>query len=76
MDAAFTPAGTLTYDPAIDFFSLRYEIRTDDSVPAEGRADADAIAEQRAVDDLRRAGFTHGPLKVTSTDMADMWSDS
>ena len=73
--AAFTPTGTLTYDRAVDFFSFRFEVRTDDEVVGRRPSDVHAIGEQRAVDQLRRAALAHGPLKVQSTDMADVWSD-
>jgi hypothetical protein len=71
LHAAFTQDGTLTYDMRTGFFSLRYELRTDDEVDT----DAFELGELRAADELRRAGLTHGKLRVTATDMADLWVD-
>ncbi|HMJ74879.1 MAG TPA: DUF6204 family protein [Iamia sp.] len=63
----FTPEGTLSYDAALDFFTLRYEIRTEDD------GDAAVEGEARAVADLRRSGLGHGPLTIKPTDMASIW---
>lgn len=63
----FTPQGTLSYDARLDFFTLRYEVRTTDD------EDAATTAEARAVDDLRRSRLGHGPLTVKATDMATVW---
>lgn len=65
----FTPEGTLSYDAALDFFTLRYEIRTDDDTDE----DAAAVGEARAVADLARSGLAHGPLIIKPTDMATVW---
>ena len=67
LPAGFTAEGTLSYDAALDFFTLRYEVRVPDD------EDPDARAEARAVEDLRRSGLPHGPLTVRSTDMATVW---
>jgi hypothetical protein len=70
-NSAYTPDGTLTYDTANDYFSLRYEIR----VSAD---DPDGVAADRRVDEaehfLRAMGFDHRPLRVTVTDVAAAWS--
>jgi hypothetical protein len=69
-NSAYTPDGTLTYDTAIDYFSLRYEIR----VVAD---DPDEVAANRGVKEavhfLRAMGFDHRPLKATVTDVAAAW---
>jgi Family of unknown function (DUF6204) len=69
-NSAYTPEGTLTYDAAVDSFSLRYEIRL-------GADDPDGVAVDRGVDEaehfLRAMGFDHRPLKVTVTDVAAAW---
>lgn len=74
LHAAFTRDGTLVYDAAIDFFSLRYELRTDDEVDGRGPGDVAVLAEALATADLAERGLGYGPLRITSTDMADMWS--
>lgn len=67
LPGGFTPQGTFSYDARLDFFTLRYEIRTTDD------EDAEDVAETRAIDDLRRSGLDHGPLTVRATDMASIW---
>lgn len=67
LPGGFTPEGTFSYDARLDFFSLRYEIRTTDD------EDPEDVAEARALDDLRRSGLPHGPLTVRATDMASIW---
>lgn len=67
LPGGFTPEGTLSYDARLDFFSLRYEVRTADGEEAED------VAEARALQDLRRSGLGHGPLTVKATDMASVW---
>jgi Family of unknown function (DUF6204) len=69
-NSAYTREGTLTYDAAVDYFSLRYEIRVDAD-------DLDEVAANRGVEEaghfLRAMGFDHRPLKVTVTDVAAAW---
>jgi hypothetical protein len=67
LPGGFTPEGTFSYDARLDFFTLRYEVRTEDDEEAED------LAEARALADLRRSGLTHGPLTVRATDMASVW---
>jgi hypothetical protein len=70
-NSAYTPEGTLTYDAATDYFSLRYEIRI-------GTDDPDGVAADRGVNEaeqfLRAMGFDHRPLKVSVTDVAEVWN--
>lgn len=63
----FTTEGTLTYDARLDFFTLRYEVRTTDD------EDVEEVATARATEDLRRSGLPHGPLTIRATDMATVW---
>jgi hypothetical protein len=67
LPGGFTPGGTFAYDDRLDFFTLRYEVRTSDD------EDAEEVAEARAGADLRRWGLAHGPLTVRATDMASVW---
>lgn len=67
LPGGFTREGTLSYDHRLDFFTLRYEVRTEDG------EDAEDLAEARAIADLRRSGLGHGPLTVRATDMASVW---
>lgn len=70
--SAYTAEGTLTYDPRISFFNLRYEVRLDDGSdvsPADlGRSEAEQF--------LRTMGFGHSDLKVTVSEVSSVWSDS
>jgi hypothetical protein len=70
---AFTEAGTLTYDAAFDFFTFRYQLRTqaDDRAGAEAAVLADARA--RAESHLRASGVGARDLKVKATNLADVW---
>jgi hypothetical protein len=69
-NSAYTPEGTLTYDSAIDSFSLRYEIRLVSDQP-------EAAATERGVGEaehfLRAMGFDHRPLRASVTDAAAAW---
>jgi hypothetical protein len=68
---AFTEAGTLTYERAVDFFTFRVQLRgKGDGAEDEVRAEAEARAAH-AVAQLG-AGHREG-LKVTATDMASVW---
>lgn len=67
LPGGFTPEGTFSYDARLDFFTLRYEVRT------EADEAVDEVAEARARADLRRSGLPHGPLTVRATDMATVW---
>jgi hypothetical protein len=70
--AAFTTAGTLTYDRRLVAFSLRYEMRrADDADDPSAAVSAEALA--RATDELRRAGIPYTGLRVQAIDMADAW---
>lgn len=71
--SAYTSEGTLTYDTAIDFFNLRYELRlrgdaaTSDAAAVEGLKEAETF--------LRTMRFGHRDLKATVVDMSAMWAD-
>lgn len=79
MDAAFTEAGTFTYDRTLTAFSFRYQLRVsqpDDEVDrAAARAAAERAGSDRATSTLTRAGVGCKRLRVTVADMADVWAD-
>jgi hypothetical protein len=70
--AAFTHAGTFTYDLPLVSFSYRFEIRIDDDDDPPMPAAA-VHAEARARADLAVRGLEVRHLRVQTTDMADMW---
>ena len=53
--AAFTPRGTLTYEPSVDFFTFRYEIRTDDEERGLREAGAVYLGELEVTGTFRYA---------------------
>ena len=65
--SAYTPEGTFTYDAAIAFFNLRYELR------ASG-PDAAELVELEALDEAERflatMGFTSKNLRANVVDMS------
>jgi hypothetical protein len=68
---AFTEAGTLTYEEAVDFFTFRVQLRGKGD---DAEADVRAEAEARAVHAMTELGAGHREgLKVTTTDMASVW---
>ena len=70
--SAYTAEGTFTYDARIDFFNLRYEIR---SAADDPMADAAARGLAEASLFLRTMGFAHRGLKADVVDMTAMWND-
>jgi hypothetical protein len=70
LGAAFTEAGTLTYDRSLAFFTCRYQLRVEDDATD---ADAAARAVARATDDLAAYGVPHDELEVKTIDMASAW---
>ena len=69
--SAYTAEGTLTYDPKIDFFNLRYELRLAGDEPATAAGEL-GLAEAELF--LRTMGFGHRDLKVNVVDMSGIWS--
>ncbi|MFD8690321.1 DUF6204 family protein [Streptomyces sp. NPDC059651] len=65
----FSEEGSLTYDRVLKHFSFRYVVVSD---AADGEEMASAIAEDRAETALRKAGYGHGELRSTATDMDTM----
>ncbi len=65
--SAYTAEGTLSYDHRIDFFNLRYEVRT-----TNADDDPATIALTEAETFLTTLGLTHGDLKSNVVDMADL----
>lgn len=70
LKSAYTREGTLTYDDRIDFFNLRYELRATGDGAAE-RVSDDALDEARTFLDV--LGYGYRDLKITATDMSEMW---
>jgi hypothetical protein len=70
--SAYTPEGTFTYDAAIAFFNLRYELR------ASG-TDAAELVELEALDEAGRflatMGFGSKKLRADVVDMSTMTND-
>jgi len=65
----FTEEGSLTYDRVLKHFSFRYVVVSD---AEDGEEMASVIAEDRARTALREAGYGHGELRCTATDMDTM----
>lgn len=69
--SAYTPEGTFTYDAAIAFFNVRYELR------ASG-PDAAELVELEALDEAERflttMGFASKKLRANVVDMSTMTS--
>lgn len=67
--SAYTPEGTFTYDTAVAFFNLRYELRG--SGP-----DAARLAELEGIDEAERflatMGFGYAALKAGVVDMSEL----
>ena len=70
---AFSRAGTLAYDRRLDFFSVRIEVRVEEDVPGDALDIARSRGEAIATDQLAQRGFGWKDLRVTATDMADVW---
>ena len=68
--SAFTVEGTFTYDEKVQFFNLRYEVRT-----PEGSEAAGLIAQKEAELFLKTLGYASHPLKVSVTDASAMWGE-
>lgn len=68
--SAFTAEGTFTYDEKVQFFNLRYEVRT-----ADGSEAAGLIAQNEAEMFLKTLGYSSHPLKASVTDASAMWGD-
>ena len=67
---AFTEDGTLTYDRAVDFFTFRFQLR---SQADDAEAAVLTDARERAEAALRQRGAGHRDLTAQATDMATMW---
>jgi hypothetical protein len=71
--AAFTHAGTFTYELPLVSFSYRFEIRIDDDDDDPPMPAAVVGAEARARADLAVRGLEARHVRVQASDMADMW---
>lgn len=69
--AHFSPDGTFTYEPRLQAFSFRYEVRARGDDAAE-QAVATGLDQAAAYLDAR--GITAKRLRATATDMADLWT--
>ena len=66
----YTTEGTLTYDPRLDFFSIRYEVRLGAGAPDSAAGDH-AMGEAELF--LRTMGFTYRSLTPSMTDVSAAW---
>jgi Family of unknown function (DUF6204) len=67
--SSFTQEGTFTYDERLQFFNLRYEVRTKTTDDIDDPA---AVALSEAQLFLRTMRITHGPLRAAVMDMTAM----
>ncbi|MER7398095.1 DUF6204 family protein [Streptomyces sp. NPDC000151] len=65
----FTPEGALACDPSMTSFAYRYVIVSD---AADGEEMAAALAEEKAENALRAAGYGYRDLRSSATDMDTM----
>ena len=65
--SSFTEEGTFTYDEAIRFFNLRYEVRTTST-----EIDPADVALREATLFLATLQLSHGPLRAAVMDMSAM----
>ena len=68
--SAFTAEGIFTYDEKVQFFNLRYEVRT-----TEGPDAAGVIAHKEAELFLKTLGYSTHPLKMSVVDASAMWGE-
>lgn len=73
--AEFTTTGTLTYEPAVTFFTFRVEVRASGDDPAAVATAAAAAAEAKAVEYLSTRSIGFRDMTVVAADMADAWRD-
>ena len=73
--AAFTEGGTLTYDRSLAAFSFRFQLRvqTDDDDRDLADALANELGLERAQGWLTDLGASAKRIRVTSSNMADVW---
>lgn len=71
--SAYTTEGTFTYDAAVAFFNLRYELRGSGR-DALGLAELEGIVEAEQF--LDTMGFGHTALRATVVDMSAMVDDA
>ncbi|MFN8053465.1 MAG: DUF6204 family protein [Acidimicrobiales bacterium] len=73
--SSYTAAGTFTYEPRLEAFSFRYELR--ESGDDLGAAEAEAAVTERAlglaIDYLESHDIPHKRLRAIPTNMADFW---
>lgn len=70
-NSAFTPEGTFVYDDRIQFFNLRYEIRS-----THGLAGAESEALVEAKRFLSTLSIPHRGLKAKGTNVSALWDDA
>ncbi len=71
--AAFTEAGTLTYDPSLRSFTFRFRLRDDASAASDAEANVTAMAVSMVDAWLSDLAVTGSQLRVDAHDMADVW---
>lgn len=71
LQSSFSREGTYVYSPALTWFNLRYELRSEDeATDAAVEAQAIEMAERRMAD-----GFGVKRVRVDLMDMASVWHD-
>jgi len=74
-DSAFTESGTLTYDHHLHAFNTRFALRAE-GTQADNLAEVEVVALTRTVELLQALDIAGRDLRVSITDMADMWGSS
>ena len=67
---AFTEAGTLTYERAVDFFTFRIQLRGRGDDAEQDVLDEATARAEHAITSL---GAGHRDVKAKATDMASVW---
>lgn len=69
--AAYTEWGTFSYEPNLVAFQFRYEVRTDGD---DDDLDPAQVGRDRATAQLAAWGIGAKHLRVSATDMSQVWS--
>lgn len=73
--AAFTEAGTFTYDRQLHSFSYRFQLRATEDALDAARAAVEAEALRTVEAHLDELGLGRKHLRASAYDMADVWKD-
>lgn len=72
--AAYTEWGTFSYEPNLVAFQFRYEVRADLAGDDGPPTDAADVGMARATAQLAEWGIGAKHLRVSATDMSQVWS--